>query len=514
MADITIPYASNFVAGGDETNEVLDDLLRNQTTTYAWLNSLRRQQYSASPPANPNTGDVWRCSTTGGGYTANTTYRYNGSTWEVDSVPSLNIPNRNCVIQGAVDGSGNPILFAAGTGLACNLAATITHCVITWMDGNDGTIGANDIIAEIAADAAGFWSSLPQNSTVYLYIDYSGGTVTGSYSTIAPVYQNYAPTHSAGKHWLDYNKGQVWESNGAAWAQKYRVFVGTATTNASSVTGVSVYPYNVLRQDVTGNATTATTLQTARTINGVSFNGSANITIPSIGFTGLKITNGGTPNSQVALTTTDNPYTNAALSLTISTGSAGANALDTGTVANSTWYAVYVIYNPTTVTVAGLLSTSATSPTLPSGYTFKTRLGWVRTHSDGTLLRTMQYGRNAQYVVTGSTNTPNLPIMASGSNSSVYTAVSVSNYVPSTASRIRGAAYVVSSVSTQVLLAPNGNYGAWNSTTNPPPCRADCDAGANTTYCMYDFLLESTNIYYAANGNTCGVTCMGWEDNI
>ncbi len=32
-------------------------------------------------------------------------------------------------------------------------------------------------------------------------------------------------------------------------------------------------------QNTTGNAATATTLQTARTINGVSFNGSANITI-------------------------------------------------------------------------------------------------------------------------------------------------------------------------------------------------------------------------------------------
>jgi hypothetical protein len=32
--------------------------------------------------------------------------------------------------------------------------------------------------------------------------------------------------------------------------------------------------------NVTGNATTATTLQTARTINGTSFNGSANVTVP------------------------------------------------------------------------------------------------------------------------------------------------------------------------------------------------------------------------------------------
>ena len=51
-------------------------------------------------------------------------------------------------------------------------------------------------------------------------------------------------------------------------------------------TGVSI-PGNLevtgsLTAALTGNATTATTLQTARTINGTSFNGSANITIPNL----------------------------------------------------------------------------------------------------------------------------------------------------------------------------------------------------------------------------------------
>ena len=39
---------------------------------------------------------------------------------------------------------------------------------------------------------------------------------------------------------------------------------------------------STLNGNITGNATTATTLQTARTINGVSFNGSANITINAV----------------------------------------------------------------------------------------------------------------------------------------------------------------------------------------------------------------------------------------
>jgi hypothetical protein len=52
--------------------------------------------------------------------------------------------------------------------------------------------------------------------------------------------------------------------------------VGTSTLTARQD---HVHP---LQTTITGNAGTATTLQTARTINGVSFNGSANITINAV----------------------------------------------------------------------------------------------------------------------------------------------------------------------------------------------------------------------------------------
>ena len=58
---------------------------------------------------------------------------------------------------------------------------------------------------------------------------------------------------------------------------------GTASAGGASTTTASksdhVHP---LQTTVSGNAGTATKLQTARTINGVSFDGSANITIPTI----------------------------------------------------------------------------------------------------------------------------------------------------------------------------------------------------------------------------------------
>lgn len=48
--------------------------------------------------------------------------------------------------------------------------------------------------------------------------------------------------------------------------------------NVVSISGTGVVTAGTFQGALLGNASTATTLQTARTINGTSFNGSANIT--------------------------------------------------------------------------------------------------------------------------------------------------------------------------------------------------------------------------------------------
>lgn len=251
MADFGFTNKSNssdFSSTGDKVNEVFGDLLLNRTELEAMITSLKRRQYGATPPANPNTGDVWECSTTGGGYTAGIVYRYNGSAWAELIASAVNIPNRNTVIQGKVTAAGLPDLFEAGTGLAVKLNATATPAIFAFMNGNSTSLGTVDIVAAVSADAATFWSSLPTSSTVYLYVDYTTGTVSGGFTTVAPVYQSFAPTHSAGLHWLDFNTGKVWSSDGSTWTQRNRIFVGTATTDGSGVTAVNVYAYNQMQK--------------------------------------------------------------------------------------------------------------------------------------------------------------------------------------------------------------------------------------------------------------------------
>ena len=219
---------------------------------------------------------------------------------------------------------------------------------------------------------------------------------------------------------------------------------------------------------------------------------------------------------EIAVENSANAYqTLRAVSLTVAGTSVGANGLDTGTIAASTWYSLWVIWNGTTT--AGLMSLSATAPTLPSGYTHKARVGWIRT--DGTAnkypLSFIQQGRRVQYKVAAGSNLTAPPILISGTQGSTTTptwvAASVSSAAPSTASQVR-VTLIEQNLAGGAMAAPNNAYGAYSSLTNPPPLSASVPSGnANVTA---DFVLESTNVYYASSGASAALSCIGWEDNI
>jgi hypothetical protein len=103
-----------------------------------------------------------------------------------------------------------------------------------------------------------------------------------------------------------------------------------------------------------------------------------------------------------------------------------AGGLDTGSIAVDTWYYSYAIYNPTTNTSDYLFSASSSSPTLPSDYTKKRRIGApFLTNGSGNILNGIWMGAKSrlfQYT------TPLLDISVTnlGTSATTYTL----DYVP------------------------------------------------------------------------------------
>lgn len=71
-------------------------------------------------------------------------------------------------------------------------------------------------------------------------------------------------------------------------------------------------------------------------------------------------------------------------------------SLDTGTVANSTWYYTFLI-SKENGTSDILTSLSSSSPTMPSGFTYKRRIGCLYVDGSGNLLQTKQTGNTFFY---------------------------------------------------------------------------------------------------------------------
>jgi hypothetical protein len=205
------------------------------------------------------------------------------------------------------------------------------------------------------------------------------------------------------------------------------------------------------------------------------------------------------------------------VSLTIDASTTGANGLDTGSLANNTWYYSYIISNGTTT--AGLLSTSATAPTMPSGYVYKYRIGAIRTLGAATFVRIRQAGNRAMYtVITGST-TPNYPVIASGTSGNIstptYTAIATGSFVPTTAQKITGFLFSNYTTGQAVMLAPNNNFGNNLSTTIPAPTLlSSVSAGQKYDSIPFEFVLESTDLRYASNAANTSVFCSGWVDAV
>jgi len=132
---------------------------------------------------------------------------------------------------------------------------------------------------------------------------------------------------------------------------KFRVgtgtFTGASTGNLTITTGTLLAN---IEGDVTGNADTATALETARNIGGVSFDGTANINLPGVNTAGNQNTSGNADTATTAtnVTVTANNTANETVYLTFVDGATGTQGIETDTGLS---------YNPST----NVLSTTASS---------------------------------------------------------------------------------------------------------------------------------------------------------
>lgn len=124
--------------------------------------------------------------------------------------------------------------------------------------------------------------------------------------------------------------------------------------------------------------------------------------------------------------------------ITVDISTSGVNGLDTGTEATSTWYYLWLIKNTSTGNVAGLLSTSSSTPTLPSGYN-KKRLLPIAVRNDGSsniipfvIANGWPYRPQILYNVafTDIGTAAGTTLVLNGGTATTFTAVALSSFVP------------------------------------------------------------------------------------
>lgn len=368
--------------------------------------------------------------------------------------------------SGANDGSGNyaPAIFNSATGLT---GATRNFVEADWGNlikrSNSGT-AMTDTLPGTGAPLPNGWFCYLENVDVAASDTIavgSGGTINYGMATGSQIAQ----------------PGQIWllESQGAG---VYTIgLISYNHTHAEPVSGDALNFKSII------SSTTVGTLSADEIV--------------------LKDANGNT----VKLSSVSQAY---------ATGTSGAGGLDTGSIAASTWYYEYLIYNPTTRISAAMISLSASAPTLPSGYTFSKCTGEVRTDGSSHLIGKLQRGNNCQYLV--GTNLSGLPIIISGSqgniNTPVYASASVANFVPPTAVRLRGMMAQTGTVNGATMAAPNNNYGATQSTSNPPFVEAVVTVSTPPFCIPFDWILESSNVYYASNNSGGLLAATGWATSL
>jgi len=186
---------------------------------------------------------------------------------------------------------------------------------------------------------------------------------------------------------------------------------------------------------------------------------------------------------------------------TVDITNSGAYGLDVAPELANTWFYIWIIGNSTSH--AGLISNSATAPTLPSGYAYKGLLGAVYNDASSNFNAFSQVnGRVQRNFATISTAI----IDHTDCGSASWASNDISAYVPSTVKSIYGFTRGVSSGAANAQISGNSSGFGTQMTIFPSAIASDANA--------YHIVMESQNLYCyktASGLTTYAVYLSGWE---
>ena len=190
------------------------------------------------------------------------------------------------------------------------------------------------------------------------------------------------------------------------------------------------------------------------------------------------------------------------INLTADITASGANGLDTGSENSGTWYYVWVIYNSVSTTTAALLSTSSTSPTMPSGYTYKALVSAVRNDSSSDFLDFKQHGLEYWYAAFQSMATGNI-------GTGAWTSFSTSSYVPSGISTdVRG------TIGSGNKIGITNDNATSTSDSTIEGTRYILNGNALEQEAMWRFLITTSDtLYWYSSAVNSTVYCSGFHVN-
>lgn len=192
----------------------------------------------------------------------------------------------------------------------------------------------------------------------------------------------------------------------------------------------------------------------------------------------------------------------------------GGNGLDTGSRTSSTWYHVFLIRADSDGSGDILFSASYASPTLPSGYSHKRRIGSVRVDSSGNILPFTQTGdefiwSNAMYDVQG--------ITTLGTTSTLF-ALSVPPDVKVSA-RVRAGIITTNATAQCAVRSPDENSALSTTFGSGSGHQMEVSNFTNSASGLAELLVRTNTSRQVAaiadqpSGNTFYIRTVGWFDD-